>query len=563
MVKKGKKAKDPPKSKAPDKKALAAEERALPATGGGRRPEHTEAKAQKVAGSKDVVQSKPMRLGIDFGTTHTVVALVDRGNYPIVSFEHADYVPSLVAASDEGTLRFGAQAAAAASEPGWTILRSFKRHLVDAGPETELQVGPRRMKVLDLFTAFLGHLRDELRLRSNAHLREKDRIEAAVSVPANASSAQRFLTVDAFRRAGFDVVALLNEPSSAGFEYAHRFRETVTSKREYVLVYDLGGGTFDASLIKMEGKANEVVTSSGVSRLGGDDFDAAILELALRKLSVEPTPQERFQLLEECRLQKEALNPNTKRFVLDLTPLGKRDPLVLPIDEVYEACAPLVDQTVAAMEPAMRDPRREDKDVDWGELAGIYVVGGASSFPAVYRALRERFGTHRVRRSPHAFGSTAIGLAITLDLHAGYSLTERLTRHFGVFREAERGSEVTFDVLIPKDALLPAYGDPPLTITRKYRAAHNLGHFRFVECARVEAGRPEGNLALWDEVLFPFDPGLRGRDLARVPVARLPGEGPRIEEIVRCGAAGELEVELKNLDDGYHSSVRIGRRGAA
>ncbi|MFL5374595.1 MAG: Hsp70 family protein [Myxococcales bacterium] len=545
MVKKGSAGKKP---KAPEKKASSAAKPVKP---------------QRVAGSKDVVQSKPMRLGIDFGTTHTVVALVDRGNYPIVSFEHADYVPSLVAASDEGTLRFGAQAAAAASEPGWTILRSFKRHLVDAGPETELQVGPRRMKVLDLFTAFLGHLRDELRLRSNAHLREKDRIEAAVSVPANASSAQRFLTVDAFRRAGFDVVALLNEPSSAGFEYAHRFRETVTSKREYVLVYDLGGGTFDASLIKMEGKANEVVTSSGVSRLGGDDFDAAILELALRKLSVEPTPQERFQLLEECRLQKEALNPNTKRFVLDLTPLGKRDPLVLPIDEVYDACAPLVDQTVAAMAPAMRDPRRDDKDVDWSELAGIYVVGGASSFPAVYRALRERFGTHRVRRSPHAFGSTAIGLAITLDLHAGYSLTERLTRHFGVFREAERGSEVTFDVLIPKDAQLPAYGDPPLTITRKYRAAHNLGHFRFVECARVEAGRPEGNLALWDEVLFPFDPGLRGRDLARVPVARLVGEGPRIEEIVRCGAAGELEVELKNLDDGYHSSVRIGRRGAA
>ena len=505
----------------------------------------------KVAKKKEVVQSKPMRLGIDFGTTHTVVALVDRGNYPIVSFEHADFVPSLAAASADGMLRFGAQAAAAANEPGWTVLRSFKRLLVDAGPETEVQLGPKRLKIKDLFTAFL------------AHLREKDRIEAAVSVPANASSAQRFLTVDAFRRAGFDVVALVNEPSAAGFEYAHRFRDTVTSKREYVLVYDLGGGTFDASLIKMEGKANEVVTSSGVSRLGGDDFDAAIVELALKKLNVQPTPQERFQLLEECRIQKEGLNPNTRRFVLDLSALGKRDPLVLPIDEVYEACQPLVEESVAAMEPVMRDPRREEKDVDWAELAGIYVVGGASSFPAVYRALRERFGAHRVRRSPHPFGSTAIGLAITLDLHAGYTLTERLTRYFGVFREAERGSEVTFDVLIPKDSQLPGFGEPPLTITRNYRAAHNLGHFRFVECARVEAGRPEGNLALWDEVLFPFDPVLRGRDLARVAVARLPGEGPRIEEIVRCGAEGELEVELKNLDDGYHSSVRIGRRGAA
>jgi len=527
------------------------------------KPKAAKAQKQKAHKPATVVQSKPMRLGIDFGTTHTVVALVDRGNYPIVSFEHADFVPSLAAASHDGMLRFGAQAASVVSESGWTVLRSFKRLLVDAGPETEVQLGPSRLKVIDLFTAFLAHLRDELRLRSNAHLREKDRIEAAVSVPANASSAQRFLTVDAFRRAGFDVVALLNEPSSAGFEYAHRFRDTVTSKREYVLVYDLGGGTFDASLIKMEGKANEVVTSSGVSRLGGDDFDAAILELALRTLGVEPTPHERFLLLDECRVQKEALNPNTKRFVLDLAPLGKRDPLVLPIDEVYAACAPLVEQTIAAMEPAMRDPRREDKDVDWSELAGIYVVGGASSFPPVYRALRERFGAHRVRRSPHPFGSTAIGLAITLDLRAGYTLTERLTRHFGVFREAERGSEVTFDVLIPKDARLPGFGEPPLIVTRNYRAAHNLGHFRFVECARVEAGRPEGNLALWDEVLFPFDPRLRGSDLARVPVARLPGEGPRIEEIVRCGAEGELEVELKNLDDGYHSSVRIGRRGAA
>src|SRR5947208_16651137 len=94
-------------------------------------------KPQKVARSKDVVQSKPMRLGIDFGTTHTVVALVDRGNYPIVSFEHSDYVPSLAAASNDGTLRFGAQAAAVANEPGWSVLRSFKRMLVDAGPATE------------------------------------------------------------------------------------------------------------------------------------------------------------------------------------------------------------------------------------------------------------------------------------------------------------------------------------------------------------------------------------------------------------------------------------------
>ena len=502
-----------------------------------------------------------MRLGIDFGTTHTVVAAVDRGNYPIVSFEHADFVPSLAAAGEDGTLRFGAQAAAVAHDPKWTVLRSFKRLLNDAGPESEVSAGPRTIKLVDLLASFFAHLRDELRLRSNARPREGEPVKAAVSVPANASSAQRILTVDAFRRAGFDVVSLLNEPSAAGFEYAHRFRETVTSKREYVLVYDLGGGTFDASLIKMEGRANEVVTSSGVARLGGDDFDEAILRLVEKKLRTVASPRERELLLDECRLQKESVNPNTRKLVVDLSALGRHEPLVLPAEDVFAACAPLVQQTLDAVEPAMRDPRREQEDVDWGELAGIYVVGGASAFPPVYRHLRERFGAHRVRRSPHPFGSTAIGLAITLDERAGYSLSERLTRHFGVFREESAGAEVSFDVLLPKDTRLPSPGGPPLSVTRRYRAAHNLGHFRFVECARVEQGRPEGNLALWDEVLFPFDPRLREvRDLASVPVRRLDRDGPQVEETVRCDAAGELEVQLRVLDDGFSNTVRIARR---
>ena len=161
----------------------------------------------------------------------------------------------------------------------------------------------------------------------------------------------------------------------------------------------------------------------------------------------------------------------------------------MPAEVVYAGCASLVDQTLDAVEPVMRDPRRTNEGVDWNELAGIYVVGGASAFPPVYRLLREKFGAHRVRRSPHPFGSTAIGLAITLDERAGYTLAERLTRHFGVFREESAGAEVSFDILLPKDTRLPGPGEAPLTVTRHYRAAHNLGHFRFVECARIERGR--------------------------------------------------------------------------
>ncbi len=481
-----------------------------------------------------------MRIGVDFGTTHTVVALVDRGNYPIVSFEYGDAIPSVISVDPSGALRFGT------TEPGWPTVRSIKRLLDSARPETAIELAGKRYLLTDLLAQFLGFVRGELEQRSNAGVRAGEPIEAAVSVPANSSTAQRLMTMDAYRRAGFEVKAVLNEPSAAGFEYAHRFRETVTRKREYVLVYDLGGGTFDASLIHMQERSNEVITSSGVSRLGGDDFDETIARLILARHGGEVTPA----LLDDVRAHKEAINANTRRFAVDAADKH----VVLPIEDVFEACARLVEQTLVAMEPAMRDPRRGTDPVAWSELAGIYVVGGASAFPPIYRKLRDRFGAHRVRRSPHPFGSCAIGLAIHLDEAAGYSLAERLTRHFGVFREEEAGEDISFDVLVPKDTALPA------EVSRRYRAAHNVGHFRFVECGRIEQGRPEGNLAAWDEFRFPFDPALRAADLAGVPVRRLAQRGPEVEEVYRCGADGTVEASLRVLDDGFERTVRLARR---
>jgi molecular chaperone DnaK (HSP70) len=506
-----------------------------------------------------------MRLGIDFGTTHTVAALVDRGNYPVVSFEWGDALPSRIAVrARDGAIRYGLAAVEVEDDAEWSSLRSFKRLLSDAGPLTEVQAGDRTFLLADLLAGHFSRLRDEIAARSNAGLRKGEAIEIAVSVPANARSDQRFLTLEAFNRAGFDVLALLNEPSAAGFEYAHRFRSTVTSKREYVLVYDLGGGTFDSSLIHMAGHVNEVITSAGVTRLGGDDLDQAILDLVLERAG-QPTasPHARRVLLDECREQKEGIGPNTRRIVVDLEVLGKA-PLVVPVDEVYAACAPLVTRTMEAMDEVMRDPRREEEAVGWHELAGIYVVGGASSFPLVYRQLRERFGQHRVRRSPHPFAATAIGLANFLDDEAGYELADCLTRHFGVWREAERGHEVSFDPIFLKDTRLPRMGEPPLQAVRRYRPAHNLGHYRYVECGKLREGRPEGNLTPWDEIRFPFDPELRDRgDLADVPVRRIPGQGPEIEERYHCTSAGTFEVTLAVLDDGFSQTFRIASRGGA
>ncbi|WP_068175934.1 Hsp70 family protein [Mycobacterium sp. UM_CSW] len=506
-----------------------------------------------------------MRLGIDFGTTHTVVAAVDRGNYPVISFDGLDAWPSLIAAHTDGRLRFGPDAAAVRHEPGWSVLRSFKRLLNEAGPQTEIHLAGRDHRLADLLTGFLEQLKSDLQTRSNATLAPGETIEAAISVPANASSAQRLLTLDAFVAAGFHVVALLNEPSAASLEYAHRYRSTITAKREHVLIYDLGGGTFDASLLRMTGHENEVVVSEGIQRLGGDDFDEAIVDLVLDRLNLNAAgPATRELLKDECAARKEAVGPQTRRFLVDLTGIDAvdRPPFSCGIDDVYSVCAPLVDQTTELLQRVLQGPTRDGKDVDWSEVAGIYVVGGAGGFPLVARMLRSAFGEKRVKRSPHPFAATAIGLAVFLDKEAGFALSERFSRHFGVFREAQAGTDVVFDPIVPKDASLPADGRTPLVVSRTYRAAHNIGHFRFVECSRLIDGRPDGDVTPYDPVLFPFDPALRDRDdLGRQPVGRW-SEGPDVEERYVVAPSGAVEVTLTTQPAGFKRTFRLERCAA-
>lgn len=498
-----------------------------------------------------------MRLGVDFGTTHTVVTLVDRGNYPVVSFDGGDFVPSLVALKERtGERRYGWGAFAVRHEPEWTMIRSFKRALDAAGPETQIAIGSWRLSLLDLLSGFFSALHRELVERSNAGLTADETLHAAVSVPANATTAQRFLTLEAFKAGGFEVEALLNEPSAAGFEYAHRYRRN-DPKREYLVVYDLGGGTFDASLLRMTGKTNEVVATNGVRRLGGYDFDEAILALVLDRAAVGALDgSTRAVALEECARQKESLSPNTRRVLVDLAASGK-EPLVLSADEIYAACAPLVQRSLEAVEPLLGDSGGESA-IAWSEVAGLYVVGGGSLFPLVARVLKERFGEKRVRRSPHPFAATAMGLAIFLDREGGWALEDRLSRHFGVFRESEAGTDVAFDAIFAKGTALPAPGAAPVSVTRRYRAAHNVGHFRFLECTRLTGGRPDGDLTPWDEVLFPFEHALRVRALRAADVKRS-AEGPEIVETYALGSEGAVTVTITDSTDGFSRTFTLRR----
>jgi molecular chaperone DnaK (HSP70) len=522
-----------------------------------------------------------MRLGIDFGTTRTLVACEDRGNYPIVQFvdragDAADFIPSIVA-EREGQLLYGLDAAAAVDDPSSAVLRSFKRILSGprATPGGIVNVGSRAVRIDELLAGFLSHVRKALLERSNVRrkLKADAELAAVVGVPANAFAAQRLVTIDAFRRAGFDVTAVLNEPSAAGFEYTHGHRSTLTSNRDLVVVYDLGGGTFDASVVRMSGRQHQVLVTAGVAQLGGDDFDTVLSELGLRTVGLSPaelSPRAAEEWLAQCRRAKEGITPSSRKVSLDLEAvLGKRAPrpeVILPISAYFEACIPLVQRSIDAMTPLMT---RADNEAaaDFGEVAGIYVVGGASELPIVSRALRERFG-RRVHRSPYPSAAAAIGLAIAAAENTDFQLVDRYGRTFAVFREADDGQEVVLDPIftsetVMRDDVHPAPDGVLAQLTRTYRAAHNVGHFRFFECAGVDdRGKPRGDMALCGDVLFPFDPRLCGEDdLAAVPVQRQ-GEGPRIVERYLIDQSGIVQVVIRNADAGYERAYRLGASSA-
>ncbi|WIM67178.1 Hsp70 family protein [Corynebacterium breve] len=477
-----------------------------------------------------------MRFGIDFGTTRTVIAEVDRGNYPVVNLtdtldDPREFVPT-VAALSGGEIVCGWEAEALG---GPNFVRSFKRLLAapDASSDTPVYFGEESRPISEVLATYARHIVSQLEEYTD------EEIEIVLGVPANARSAQRLLTLDAFRRAGATVLGLVNEPSAAGFEYTHRHSRTLNTKRTSIIVYDLGGGTFDATLLRIDGPRHIVELSTGIARLGGDDFDDVLAGLALDPESIAagiPTEQ-----MDTIRQAKEAIKPQTRRIMLDFE--GKE--AVVPVAEFYGAATPLVESTITALQPLL-GKQNTLKNTD---IAGIYLVGGASALPLVPRMLRETFG-RRVHRSPLPTASTAVGLAIAADPESEFHLTDRLARRIGVFREEDAGRTISFDELVgPEDS--SAHGE--VIVTRNYQAVHNVGVFRFVEYSSLEDGSP-GDFTVLAEISVPFAQNLRYvDDLSQVEVTRREF-GPQVEETIKVDSDGVAHITIA-LDDGYAVSV--------
>ncbi|MCX5743756.1 MAG: Hsp70 family protein [Proteobacteria bacterium] len=493
------------------------------------------------------------RLGIDYGTTRTVVSVVDDGRHPIAAFddggEFRDHIPG-IAALVEGELLVGwAAARALADGTAQHAIRSIKRATATLPADAPVP-GLPGITALALVTAFLADVRRAIVESSNVEIDADGILEVMAAVPASAASCQRWSTLEALRRAGFTPIGLINEPTAAAIEFAHRHLGELGKKspKRYVVVYDLGGGTFDTSAVSLEGRRFELLASEGIGHLGGDDFD----ELIVRAAGREPTPA----LLERARAAKETLQPSTKRLLVDL---DDGPAVTLDVADVYRRAEPLVAQTIAQTELLFGRLRERGIDPDDPrELGGIYLVGGGASFPAVARALRARFG-RKLQLAAQPFAATAVGLAIAADPDAHVVLREAVTRHFGVWREGDSGDDKIFDPLIGKGTTSET--DAPIVVRRRYRPTHAIGHLRFLECGSLDdGGQPIQDLVPWKDVYFPYDPALADRvELASVPNQRRPDlMTNEIAETYTFALDGTISVLIENRSRGYARSFDLG-----
>ena len=510
-----------------------------------------------------------MRLGIDFGTTRTVVAAAVDGRYPIAVFEtpggFAEFVPGL-AVRGRTDIALGWEAAAGIGADSQAIIRSIKREAGGRLPDERLRDLGIDRTALELTSEYLRFLRRMLIERSNLELDELEPLEAMVAVPANASTSQRYLTVEAFKRAGFRVLGLINEPTAAAIEYAHNHLSALgkRSPKRYVVVYDLGGGTFDTSAVSLLDRRFDLIASEGISRLGGEDFDAVILELALAAAHLDGatlSAVQRAQLLEICREAKEAVHPASRKLLLDFGACLEGVEVTREMAAVNDACMPLVARTLELLDRILE--RVSEHGIDPNnprELGGVYLVGGGTAFPLVGKVLREQY-KRKVLIAPQPHAATAVGLAIAADPEAQIFVREAVTRHFGVWREGEDGRSKIFDPIISKGTL-PEGGS--LSVERRYRPVHAVGHLRFLECSDIdELGQPRGDMTPWGDILFPYDAALSERaDLGNVPLEqRLLGEQVEIVERYGYGRDGAIWISIENATRGYSRRYVLGQPG--
>ena len=326
-------------------------------------------------------------IGIDLGTTNSCVAVLEGGEPVVIAnAEGARTTPSVVAFTKNGERLVGETAKRQAiTNPDRTIA-SIKRHM---GENYTVEIDGKSYTPQDISAMILGKLKAD----AEAYLGEKVS-EAVITVPAYFSDAQKQATKDAGKIAGLDVKRIINEPTAASLAYGL----DKADGSQKILVYDLGGGTFDVSVLELGDGVFEVLATNGDTHLGGDDFDNAVLNFLADSFMAEHGIDLRkdnmaLQRLKEAaeKAKKELSSAQTTKINLPFITVSEAGPLHMDMDltraRFDQLTSDLVDRSIEPMKKAIADAGVTNADI-----SKVILVGGSTRIPAVQAAVQKVTG---------------------------------------------------------------------------------------------------------------------------------------------------------------------------
>ncbi|MGL4484125.1 MAG: molecular chaperone DnaK, partial [Anaerovoracaceae bacterium] len=326
-------------------------------------------------------------IGIDLGTTNSCVAVLEGGEPTVITnAEGARTTPSVVAFTKGGERLVGETAKRQAiTNPDRTIA-SIKREM---GTDHNVKIDDKEYTPQDISAMILGKLKAD----AESHLGSKV-TEAVITVPAYFTDSQKQATKDAGKIAGLEVKRIINEPTAAALAYGLDKEET----HHKILVYDLGGGTFDVSVLELGDGVFEVLATSGNNKLGGDDFDEILLNYMADEFAKENGIDLRkdkmaLQRLKESaeKAKKELSSAQSTNVNLPFITVNQDGPLHMNMDitraKFEQLTAKLVEKTIEPMKKAMKDAGVANSD-----LAKVLLVGGSTRIPAVQEAVKKVTG---------------------------------------------------------------------------------------------------------------------------------------------------------------------------